>query len=81
MHMLPKPVILDGVVLGAGCHMLGFQTSKGEGTHIILMDLDVHVSNCMDIHPNGRAELTDHVHNGKQILARSAQGNILSLHG
>jgi hypothetical protein len=45
------------------------------------MELDVHVSDCIDIQTNGRAELTDHVYNGKQILARSAQGNILSLHG
>jgi hypothetical protein len=69
MHMPLKPVILDGIVLGARCHTLGFQTSKGKGTPIILMDFDVHVSGCIDFQTNGRAELRDHVHNGKEILA------------
>ena len=72
MHMLPKPVIFDGLGLGARCPMLRFQTGKGEGTHILLMDFDMHVSNCIDVQTDSRADITDHVHNGKEVLARCA---------
>jgi hypothetical protein len=60
--MLPKPVILfHGILLGARCYTMGFQAGKDQGTQIILMNLDVHVSN--NAQTDGGAELMDHVHN------------------
>jgi len=81
VHMFPEPVVLDGVMLGAGSHALGFQAGKGESTYIVFMDLDMHVCYSGHLKTNGGAEFPDQVHNGKEVLAGGAQSNIFGLHG
>ncbi len=80
VHMLPEPVVLDGVVLGAGSHALGFQAGKGESTHIVFMNFDMHVCHCRHLKANSGAECADQVHNGEEVFAGGAQSNIFGLH-
>lgn len=70
----------DCVVFETGSHVLGFQTSKGEGTNIILGDCNVHISNLGNVYTNRRTKLMEQVHQQNEVFAWSAESNILSLH-
>ncbi len=81
VRMLPEPVVLDGIVLGAGSHALGFQAGKGESTHIVFMNFDMHVCHSGHLKANSGAEHSDQVHNREEVFAGDAQSNIFGLHG
>ncbi len=81
VHVFPEPVILDGIVLGAGSHALEFQAGEGESTHIVFMNSDMHVGHCRQLKTTSGAEGMDEFHNGLKVFARSTQSNIFRLHG
>ena len=81
MDMLSEPVVLDGVMLGAGSHALGFKAGKGEGTYIVFMDLDMELGNGLTGKADGGAERMNHVNNREQVFAGGTQSKVFSLHG
>ena len=81
MHMLPEPVVLDGIVLRARGHALGLQAGEGESTHIVFVNSDMHVSHCRHLKTNGGAEGMDEVHNGEEVFTGGAQSNIFIHYG
>ena len=76
-----KPVVLDSIVLGARGHMTGLKLAQGESTNIVLVDADVHIGRGRDVKTQMTAQSLDQINYRKEILAQSAQGNILGLHG
>lgn len=79
VHMLMKPVVLGHAVLQARSYVLWFKTNKSEGTDVIPMDFDTHVSNCRHVNTH-RTELRDEVHQWKEVFVWCDESNILSLH-
>ena len=57
-----------------------FKTSKSEITHIILMDFDMHSTNCNRRQLESLTEFNNEINDKKEIFARLAQCHIFHLH-
>ena len=80
-YVLKEPMILDCIMFGMGCHMAGLKANKGNGTEIVLVDLDMEIGYQVIIETNSRAEGVNHNDNGEQIFASNARDDTLNLHG
>ena len=80
IQMLPKPIILDGIMLGVRSHMAGLKTSKGESAHIILIHFDIEIGNQIKGEANGSAKRVTMATIGNVFL-QAVLGQHLGLHG
>ena len=61
-------------------HTAGLKTNKGNGTKIVLMDLDMEIGYQTIVETNSRAEGVNHNDNGEQIFASNARDDTINLH-
>jgi hypothetical protein len=81
LGMLPKPMVLDCIVLEARDHLVRLEPSQREGINIVLMHPNVQIGDTLNRQADDIANSPDRICNLKQVLAGSAKSNILSLHG
>ena len=69
VHMLSKPVVLDGIMFRARGHALRLQAGKGEGANVVLMNFDVHAGNRRNFKPNSKAQFANQINNWEEVFA------------